>query len=91
MADFENLFVNDKFKEEIDALYKKAEKIYNSEGKRYPILQNNNFIRGDEKPKSISLWLNEKDGKKFITYKREDKKEQSQSTGYKDKFNDTPF
>jgi len=74
---FENLFWNDKFKEEVNALYEKAEKLFLSEGKRYPFLQNNNFIERDSAnpPQSLSCWLNEKEDKRFVTYKREKKKE----------------
>jgi len=72
---FENLFINEKYAEEIEALYDKAEKLYQAEGKRYPIFQNNNYIEKEgATPKSISIWLNEKEGRKFITHKKENKK-----------------
>jgi|TARA_R100000084_G_C4648429_1_gene148151 hypothetical protein len=75
---FENLFINEKYAEEIEALYDKAEKLYQAEGKRYPIFQNNNYIEKEgATPKSISIWLNEKEGRKFITHKKENKKEGS--------------
>mgnify|MGYP003136121083 FL=1 len=75
-VELENLFWNDKYKKEVEAIYEKKKALEEADGKTYPILQNNNFIKspGDQ-PKSISCWANEKDGKLFVTHKIEDKKD----------------
>tara|TARA_R110000803_G_scaffold147153_1_gene212820 strand:- start:2282 stop:2620 length:339 start_codon:yes stop_codon:yes gene_type:complete len=78
---FENLFINDKYQKEMDALFERAKEYYDSEGKKFPLFQNNNFLSSPEAtPQSISVWLNEKDGKKFVTYKKEQKKEMGSYT-----------
>jgi len=72
---FENLFINDKYQKEMEELFDKAKDLYMNEGKAFPLLQNNNFLSSqDAEPQSISIWLNEKDGKRFATYKKEKRK-----------------
>lgn len=72
---FENLFINDKYQKEMEELFDKAKDLYMNEGKAFPLFQNNNFLSSqDAEPQSISIWLNEKDGKRFATYKKEKRK-----------------
>ena len=44
-VEFENLFWNDKYKKEVEAIYEKKKALEEADGKTYPILQNNNFIK----------------------------------------------
>lgn len=72
---FENLFINDKYQKEMEELFDKAKDLYMKEGKAFPLFQNNNFLSSqDAEPQSISIWLNQKDGKRFATYKKEKRK-----------------
>jgi|TARA_R100000278_G_C5451420_1_gene157560 hypothetical protein len=87
--EFESLFPNDLLKDEIEAIYDKLQKIHNETGKNHPVFQNGNVEKGD-KNYSVSLWFNEKNGKRFLTYKRELKKDQDQNNS-NDSDNIKPF
>jgi len=80
-VEYESLFPNDILKDEINAIYNKLKKINEETGKNHPVFQNANVER-DGKAYSVSLWFNEKDKKRFLTYKREPKQA---DTNYKPK------
>lgn len=95
---FMNLFFNDKFEKTKEIAYKERKSLHFGEGKAYPFMQNNNFISKEDivinagEPMMISLWLNDKDNKQYITFKIQ-KKEDNQEfkPTRKPSFDDSPF
>ncbi len=95
---FMNLFFNDKFEKTRDVAYKERQSLHFGEGKAYPFMQNNNFISKEDitikagEPMMISLWLNDKDNKKYITFKIQKKEENNEFKPRKKQvYEDTPF
>jgi len=90
-VEYESLFPNDILKEEVEAIYQKLKKINQETGKNHPVFQNGNVGR-DGKTYSVSLWFNEKEGKRFLTYKREETNKESKNFQKKETGSDVkPF